>query len=323
MRLHRAHTPRIPDPASRTRNLTNFNEELYQTDQLIVIFVASMYVDNCIIIENTAKTHITGNKRNENMKEFKNLKVDLSDGVALVTINRPEALNALNSAFFTEFNDLLNIISKDDTIRVMVITGEGKAFVAGADIAEMSHMNSDQGCCFSQTGQKTFLKLEKMEIPVIAAINGFALGGGFELAQACDFRIAASTAKFGQPEVTLGLIPGYAGTQRLSRMSGMGNALYLILSGEMITAEDAMKMGLVQKVVPPETLMEEVMKMAKKMAANGSNAIRMAKEVIRKGLEIPLKEGSHLEAAAFSKLFDYPSTKEGMTAFLEKRKPKW
>ena len=257
------------------------------------------------------------------MMEFKNLKVEISEGVALVTINRPAAMNALNSAFFAEFNDLLNIIGKDDTIRVLVITGEGKAFVAGADIAEMKHMNFDQACNFSQIGQKTFLRLEKLEVPVIAAVNGFALGGGCELALACDFRIASSAAKFGQPEVSLGLIPGYAGTQRLSRLGGMGNALYLILTGEMITAEDALHMGLVQKVVPPEMLMEEVMKIARKMASNGSHAIRKAKEVIRKGREISLKEGSQLEAEAFSQLFDYPSTKEGMMAFLEKRKPIW
>ena len=257
------------------------------------------------------------------MTEYKNLKVEISEGVALITINRPAAMNALNSLFFSEFNDLLNSIGKDDTIRILVITGEGKAFVAGADIAEMANMNFDQACCFSQLGQKTFLRLEKLEIPVIAAVNGFALGGGFELAMACDFRIASSAAKFGQPEVNLGLIPGYAGTQRLSRLAGMGNALYLILTGEMITAEDALHAGLVQKIFPPEILMEEVMKIARKMASNGSNAIRKAKEVIRKGREIPLKEGSKMEAEAFSKLFDYPSTKEGMMAFLEKRKPNW
>ncbi|MGA2822732.1 MAG: enoyl-CoA hydratase-related protein [Bacteroidales bacterium] len=257
------------------------------------------------------------------MMEYKNLKVEISEGVALITVNRPAAMNALNSAFFAEFNDLLNNIGKDDTIRILVITGEGKAFVAGADIAEMVNMNFDQAGRFSKMGQKTFLRLEKLEIPVIAAVNGFALGGGFELAMACDFRIASSSAKFGQPEVNLGLIPGYAGTQRLSRLAGMGNALFLILTGEMITAEEALRSGLVQKVVSPETLMEEVMKIARKMASNGSHAIRKAKEIIRKGREIPFKEGSKMETEAFSGLFDYPSTKEGMTAFLEKRKPNW
>jgi enoyl-CoA hydratase len=257
------------------------------------------------------------------MMEYKNLKVDISEGVALVTISRPAAMNALNSEFFTGFNEILGNISKDDSIRVLVLTGEGKAFVAGADIAEMVDMNFKQACCFSQMGQQTFLRLERMVIPVIAAVNGFALGGGCELAMACDFRIASSAAKFGQPEVSLGLIPGYAGTQRLSRLAGMGNALYLILTGDMITADEALRMGLVQKVVPPESLMEEVMKIARKMASNGSQAIVKAKEIIRKGREVTLTDGSKMEAEAFSKLFDYPSTKEGMKAFLEKRKPNW
>lgn len=257
------------------------------------------------------------------MIEFKVLKVSISEGIALITVNRPEAMNALNSTFFAELNDLLTILAKDETVRVIVITGEGKAFAAGADIAEMSNMSFDQACVFSTTGQKLFLRLGQMEMPVIAAINGFALGGGFELAMGCDFRIASSAAKFGQPEVNLGLIPGYAGTQRLSRLSGLGNALYLILTGEMITAEQALAMGLVQKVVPPEQLMEEVMKVAKKIASNGSHAVKKAKEVIRKGLVLSLKEGSQMEAIAFSGLFDYPSTKEGMKAFLEKRKPNW
>jgi enoyl-CoA hydratase len=172
-------------------------------------------------------------------------------------------------------------------------------------------------------GQETFLRLEKMVIPVIAAVNGYALGGGCELALACDFRIASSDSKFGQPEVNLGLIPGYAGTQRLSRLAGMGNALYLILTGEMISADEAFHLGMVQKVVPLEMLMIDVMKMARKMASNGSQSIIKAKEIIRKGREIPLSEGSRMEAEAFAKLFDYPSTKEGMKAFLEKRKPNW
>ncbi len=255
--------------------------------------------------------------------EYKSLKVKISNGVALITIARPAALNALNSEFFAAFNKILDNISKDDTIKVLVITGEGKAFVAGADIAEMVDMNLKQAHQFSQLGQQTFLRLEKMVIPVIAAVNGFALGGGCELALACDFRIASSAAKFGQPEVNLGLIPGYAGTQRLSRLAGVGNALYLVLTGEMITADEALHIGLVQKVVSPENLMEEVMKIARKMASNGSQAIIKTKEIIRKGREISLADGSKMESEAFSKLFDYPSTKEGMKAFLEKRKPNW
>jgi enoyl-CoA hydratase len=196
--------------------------------------------------------------------EFKILKLELTDeGIAVVTINRPEAMNALNTLFFQEMDRMVEKLSGDPKVKVMVITGSGKAFVAGADIAEMVNKNPEEGSVFSRTGQNTFRSLEKMEIPVIAAINGFALGGGLELAMGCDFRIASSKAKFGQPEVNLGLIPGYAATQRLSRLVGLGDALYLLMSAEMIGAEDALRIGLVQKVFEPEQLMEEVMKIAK------------------------------------------------------------
>lgn len=255
--------------------------------------------------------------------DYQILKINIDEGVAVVTISRPQALNALNSAFFREFNDFLNEVGKNGKIKVVVITGEGKSFVAGADIAEMSNFNYEKACGFSKMGKITFNRLEKLEIPVIAAINGFALGGGCELAMACDFRIASRDAKLGQPEINLGLIPGYDGTQRISRLSGIGNALFMILTGEMISAEDAFSMGLVQKVVEPEQLMEYVMKIAKKMASNGSNAIIKSKEVVRRGFEKSMLDGSRLESEAFSKLFDYPSTREGMMAFLEKRKPNW
>jgi enoyl-CoA hydratase len=255
--------------------------------------------------------------------EYRLLKTNIEDGVALVTINRPEALNALNSEFFTEFNDFLSGVEKDDQIKVLVITGEGKSFVAGADISEMVNMNVNTACCFSKLGQNTFSRLEHLRIPVIAAINGYALGGGCELAMACDFRIASRNAKFGQPEVNLGLIPGYAGTQRFTRLAGLGNAFYAILSGDMLSSEDALRIGLVQKITESDKLMEEVMSIAKRLAANGSQAVIKAKEVIRKGYGKVIKEGSDLESEAFSKLFDYPSTKEGMKAFLEKRKPNW
>jgi enoyl-CoA hydratase len=255
--------------------------------------------------------------------EYKLLKTNIDAGIAVVTISRPAAMNALNSDFFTEFNDFLNFIEKDDSIKVLVITGEGKSFVAGADIAEMVNMNYEKAKCFSKLGQNTFSRLEGLKIPVIAAVNGYALGGGCELAMACDFRIISKNAKFGQPEVQLGLIPGYLGTKRFSRLSGTGNAMYAILTGEMINAEDAVRMGLAQKVTEPGNLMDEVMALAAKIAANGSQAIRKAKEIIRKNTDKDLKEASELEAEAFSKLFDYPSTKEGMKAFLEKRKPNW
>ena len=255
--------------------------------------------------------------------EYTILKVTIKNGVAVAVISRPEAMNALNSEFFLEFNDLLDSVSKNQEIRVLVLTGDGKAFVAGADIAELSDMNRKESFCFSKTGQDAFHRLEKLEIPVIAAVNGYALGGGCELAMACDFRIAGKSAKFGLPEMTLGLIPGYAGTQRLSRLSGLGNALFMILSGEMIMAEDALRMGLAQKVVDDELLMETTLKIAEKIASNGSMAVSTAKELIRKGIENTFKEASKMESEAFSKLFDYPSSKEGLKAFLEKRKPKW
>jgi enoyl-CoA hydratase len=255
--------------------------------------------------------------------EYQLLKTQIDAGIALVTISRPAALNALNSDLFAEFNDFLNKVEKDDLIRVLIVTGEGKSFVAGADIAEMVNMNYEKARCFSKLGQNTFSRIESLRIPVIAAINGYALGGGCELAMACDIRIVSKLAKFGQPEVHLGLIPGYAGTQRFSRLTGLGNALFAILTGEMLTAEDALRIGLAQKVVEPDQLMDVVMEIAKKIAANGSQAVVKAKEIILKGSGMSMKQGSELEAEAFSKLFDYPSTKEGLNAFLEKRKPNW
>ncbi|MCX6279984.1 MAG: enoyl-CoA hydratase-related protein [Bacteroidetes bacterium] len=251
------------------------------------------------------------------------LKINISDRIAVVTVSRPAALNALNSDFFKEMNHFLDDLEPRDDVKVLVITGEGKSFVAGADIAEMVNMNSVEGSAFSVNGQHTFDRLENLPIPVIAAINGYALGGGCELAMACDFRIASKLAKFGQPEMNLGLIPGYAGTLRLSKLTGIGNALYLILSADTISADDALRIGLVQKVTEPESLIEETMKIAARIAANSSQSVPVAKMVIRKGVNIDLTESSEFVASEFGKLFDQPATKEGMKAFLEKRKPNW
>jgi enoyl-CoA hydratase len=255
--------------------------------------------------------------------EYSILKINFSGKQAVVTISRPAALNALNTIFFKEFNDFLDQLEKRDDIKVLVITGEGKAFVAGADIAEMAGMNSEEGYRFSAMGQRTFDRLENLQIPVIAAVNGYALGGGCELAMACDFRIAGKNAKFGQPEVNLGLIPGYAATQRLSRLCGLGNALHLLMTAETISAEDALRIGLVQKVTEPESLMEEVSKIAEKICSNGSEAIGKIKKVTREGFSLDFLRASELESREFGRLFDQPSTKEGMKAFLEKRKPEW
>jgi enoyl-CoA hydratase len=256
------------------------------------------------------------------MNEYTILKTEYSESVATIFINRPESMNALNSLFFTELNRLLDEIAKRSDIRVLVISGTGKAFVAGADIAEMSEMNPEQAQAFSKNGQAVLRRLEMIDQPVIAAVNGFALGGGCELALACDIRIASNKAKFGQPEVNLGLIPGYAGTQRLPRLIGLGNALSILLSGEMITAEQALQMGLVQQVVDPDQLLPTALELAKKIAGRGPRAVRLVKLVARKGLVMDFESGCQLEAREFATLFEDEGV-EGMQAFLEKRAPKW
>ncbi|MDD5508108.1 MAG: enoyl-CoA hydratase-related protein [Bacteroidales bacterium] len=254
--------------------------------------------------------------------EYKNLKVQIEDGIAIVTNNRPETLNALNSNFFREINDVMDRLSADKSVRIMILTGEGKAFAAGADISEMVNMTPEEGKAFSQLGQRIFRRFFSMEIPVIAAINGFALGGGLELTLGCDIRIASSNAKFGQPEVNLGMIPGYGGTQRLPRLIGLGNALYLLLTAERIGAEEALRMGLVQKVVEPELLMEEAMKIARTILSKGPEAIRKVKFVTRTGIQQDFITGCELESEYFSTQFKAEG-EEGMRAFLEKRKPEW
>ncbi len=254
--------------------------------------------------------------------EYTNLKVDYQNNIAIVTISRPEAMNALNSRFFAEMDHFIDSLNDHPDIKVLVITGEGKAFVAGADISEMVDMNPVQGYAFSKKGQNTFSSLEELEIPVIAAVNGFALGGGCELAMACDFRIASTYAKFGQPEVNLGLTPGYAGTQRLSRLVGLADALFLLMTADMITADEALRIGLVQKVVEPAELMNETLAIAVKIASKGPKAVKKVKKVARKGFLVSFEEGSELEATEFGSLFGNEG-EEGMRAFLEKRKPNW
>jgi len=256
--------------------------------------------------------------------EYNILKTEINEGIALVTISRPKAMNALNTAFFDEMNSLLDELESNHDVKVMVLTGDGKAFVAGADIAEMVGKDQEAGQAFSKYGQKTFDRIEAMPFPVIAAINGFALGGGCELAMSCDFRIASTKAKFGQPEVNLGLIPGYAGTQRMARLIGKADAMYLLLTADMIGADEALRLRLVQKVFEPEVLMEEVMRIAKNIASKGPKAVRKVKEVTRMGLNTSFAEGADMEAKHFGTLFGEGSEgKEGMTAFLEKRKPNW
>jgi len=252
------------------------------------------------------------------------LKIEKTDNIALVTINRPQAMNALNSRFFEEMDQAVVEFRTDADIRAIIITGEGKAFVAGADIAEMVDKSGAEGSRFSAIGQKTFSSFSTLDVPVIAAINGFALGGGLELAMGCDFRIASTKAKFGQPEVNLGLIPGFAGTQRLARLIGMADALYLLMSADMITAEEALRLKLVQKVVEPEDLLDTCMSIAKNIASKGPQAIKAVKQTTIKGMDMAFADGETLEATQFGSLFGKGSEgEEGMKAFLEKRKPNW
>jgi enoyl-CoA hydratase len=250
------------------------------------------------------------------------LKMEVAEAVATVTIARPQAMNALNTGFFREMDGLIAEIAGRADIKVVIITGEGKAFAAGADIAEMVSKKEADARAFSKVGQRTFRSLELLEKPVIAAVNGFALGGGCELALACDVRIASAKAKFGQPEVNLGLIPGYAATQRLPRLVGLGNALFLLLSGEMVGAEDALRMGLVQKVVEPEALLPTAVELAKTIAAKGPRAVQLVKRVVREGILKDFESGCILESEEFGSLFENEGA-EGMKAFLEKRKPEW
>mgnify|MGYP001041861174 CR=1 FL=1 len=253
---------------------------------------------------------------------YQQLVLEKNGPVLLVSINRPEALNALNTKFFEEMNQVLDAEASDSDIRCLIITGQGKAFVAGADIAEMVDKNESEGAAFSKLGQDTFRRIEQYPKPVIAAVNGFALGGGMELAMACDFRLASEKAKFGQPEVNLGLIPGYAGTQRLSRLTNPGTALYLLLTAEMINAADAFQYGIVQKVLAPDELMDEAMRLAQLIAEKGPKAVEKVKRVTRQGFELSFEEGSELETKEFGSLFGNEG-RTGMTAFLKKEKPNW
>ena len=242
-------------------------------------------------------------------------------GIGIIKLNRPEALNSLNEQVLTELEEIFNLIEKDDGILTFIITGEGKAFAAGADIEFMSQMNYEEGKKYGEFGARVFRKLESMEKPSIAAVNGFALGGGCELAMACDMRIASEKAKFGQPEVGLGIAPGFSGTQRLPRIVGKSKAIELILTGDIINAQEAKEIGLVNKVVPADELMNEAMKLAQKINKNAPLAVRSSNAAIKKGLEVDIHEGIKIENELFGMCFNTKDQKEGMAAFLGKRKP--
>ncbi len=253
---------------------------------------------------------------------FENLLYEKSDGIARVTINRPQALNALNPETFHELQELFTQIRDDASVGVVILTGAGeKAFVAGSDIKNLAGLDRAGAEAESALGQETFDLIENLGKPVIAAVNGFALGGGGETALACTFRIASENAKFGFPEVTLGVIPGYAATQRLPRLVGKGIALEMILTGEMIDAQRAERIGLVNRVVPQVELLPTCEKIARKILSVGPLAVRAALSVVNRGVETTHAAGQLLEREAFGKLFETEDGKEGLRAFIEKRKP--
>ena len=253
---------------------------------------------------------------------FENILYDVKDGIATISFNRPKALNALNGALLAELSTALDDIAADEDIRVLILTGAGdKSFVAGADISELAAFDSLKAKAFARAGHDIIDKLQRLPIAVIAAVNGFALGGGTEIALACDFIYASQNAKFGQPEVNLGVIPGFGGTQRLPRLIGTNMAKELILTGKMISAEEALQLGLVNKVVPPDALMEEVLKTAGSIATKGRASLRAAKQAINRGMNVDLASGCDIEIDAFALCYASSDAKEGTSAFLEKRKP--
>jgi enoyl-CoA hydratase len=251
---------------------------------------------------------------------LENVKTENRDGVLVVTIDRPKVLNALNAQTVREIGSVFDEARDDATVRAVVLTGGGeKAFVAGADINELAKMDPISGKTTSEIGQDILLKIERFPKIVIAAVNGFALGGGCEIALACHIRIASEKAQLGLPEVTLGIIPGYGGTQRLARLVGKGKALEIICSADRVPAAEAEKIGLVNKVVPPDQLMSTAEEMARKIASRGPVAVRCAIEAVMYGSEMPFEEGQFLEATLFGLLCATEDMKEGMNAFLEKR----
>ncbi len=261
------------------------------------------------------------------MPDYLNLLLDIDTGrgVAVLTVNRADKLNALNRALLEELDAALDEIAGNQGVRAVVITGAGsKAFVAGADIGEIAAIEGQEmGRDFARFGQSVFTKIERLTIPVIMAINGYALGGGCELALCGDIRLASETAQFGQPEVNLGVIPGYGGTQRLARIIGRDRAKGLIFTGERIGAEDAMQMGLVDRILPATSLMDEAFSLAVTLAAKAPRALALAKMAINDGVNMPLDEALEMEAELFGQSADTADRREGTAAFLEKRQPRW
>lgn len=247
---------------------------------------------------------------------------EIKDNYALITLNRPDKLNALNTELFNELNDVITKIELDDNIKLVILTGQGeKAFAAGADIKELNQSDHNSGRLFSQHGSNVMLRLESLKKPVIAAVNGFALGGGCELAMSCHIRFASDNAKFGQPEVNLGILPGYGGTQRLPRLVGVAKALELTISGNMIGADEAKSIGLVNQVYPQAELMEKTLEFANVVLSKGSIAVSASIDAIYQSLNLSPIEGLAYESKLFGEVCGTDDFKEGTSAFLEKRKP--
>jgi len=253
---------------------------------------------------------------------YNHILFEITDKLATITINRPKSLNALNTEVLNEIFHAVESVAANESIRVLILTGSGeKAFVAGADITELAELNPLAAKFFVANGHKTMAALQNLPIPVIAAVNGFALGGGLELALSCDFIYASENAKFGLPEITLGLIPGFGGTQRLSRIIGKNMAKEMIFTGKMISAQEASEIGFVNQVVPAEELMESVQKTALSIASRGKISLNLAKQTINRGLDVDLQTGCQMEIDAFALCVASEDAQEGTRAFLEKRKP--
>jgi enoyl-CoA hydratase/carnithine racemase len=256
--------------------------------------------------------------------ELRTLLFERRENLAYITINRPEKLNALNQAAISELRDCFDIIQQDQETRAVIVSGAGeKAFVSGADVAELAKLTALTSRETSRRVQAVFDSIENLGKPVIAAIRGYALGGGCELAMACTLRVASESARFGQPEVKLGLIPGYGGTQRLARLIGKGRAMELILTGELLSAQEAYRIGLVNRVVPETDLLSVAESMARKIAANAPLAVKFSIDAVNRGVEMPQEDGEFLEATLFGLCCATEDMKEGTRAFLEKRPPKF
>ncbi|MBR4437794.1 MAG: short-chain-enoyl-CoA hydratase [Bacteroidales bacterium] len=255
--------------------------------------------------------------------EYKTLIIEKEGNICTVKINNPQSMNALNSETLSELDDAFTQIEKDEQVRVVILTGEGRAFVAGADISQMSTMNALEGKEFGVQGSKVFRKIENLSKPTIAAINGFALGGGCELALSCDIRVASAKAKIGQPEVGLGITPGFSGTQRLPRIVGEGVAKEIIFTAKAIVADEALRIGLVNRVVEPEKLMDEAKSLAKTIAKNAPIALKLSKEAINRGMQTDIDTAISIENNLFAECFSTEDQKEGMKAFFEKREAEW